>query len=153
MDRTSINVTSPNLKSNHEIRSHPEQRTRVFEKWEELPQTDPSIMFCFNTIWDEMKPHLIGLWLQIDEASRELLALLQNYTKISLLILWEMKVFWAVRGKLHFLTSEHPKNCIYVTWVMKRPAGLWEGFYHPSRCLCTERDSGLDIFPQTPIWE
>lgn len=75
-------------------------------------------------------------------------AALKNYTKTSRLILWEMRVFWGVKGKLDFLTSEHPKNCIYVTWVMKRPTGLWEGFYHLRRCLCTEWNSAPDIFPR-----
>lgn len=52
------------------------------------------------------------------------------------------EVFWGVNGKLDFLTWEHPKNCIYVTWVMKRPNGLWEGFYHLRRCLCTKLSTG-----------
>lgn len=112
----------------------------------------------FNTIWNGMKTHLIRLQCQIDGAPGGTPGLApnrstRNYTKTSHLILREMKVFGGVRGKLDFLTSEHPKNCIYVTWVMKRPDGLWEGFYHLRRCLCTEWNSALDIFPETSIWE
>lgn len=35
-----------------------------------------------------------------------------NYTETSLLILWEMKVFGGAKGKLDFLTSEHPEKKI-----------------------------------------
>lgn len=45
-------------------------------------------------------------------------------------------------------TSQHPKNCINVTWVMKRPNGLWEGFSHLRRRLCRESNSALDILPR-----
>lgn len=75
----------------------------------------------------------------------------QNYTKTSHLISREMKVSWGVKGKLYFLTSEHPKNCIYVTLVMKRPSGLWEGFYHLRCCLWTDGIQHRTFSPRNVI--
>lgn len=101
-----------------------------------MPQKDPWIMFCFLIQYEmEWKP----IWSESGARSmrpRGKPGLSPNHS-----------AFWGVRGKLNFLTWEHPKNCIYVTWVMKRPNGIREGFYHLRRCLCTEWNSALDIFP------
>lgn len=77
---------------------------------------------------------------------------IQNWEKI-ILESMEEEVFLRSEGRLSVLTWEHPKNCIYVTWVMKRPNGLWEGFYHLRHCHCSEWDSGQYISPGTSIWE
>lgn len=45
----------------------------------------------------------------------------RNYTKTSHLIPSEMKVFWGVKGKLYFLTTEHPKNCFMFPLWWKGP--------------------------------
>lgn len=133
------------------------------KKWENIPQKDPSIMLCFliqyelewNPIWSNS-----SAWSMRPRGAAGLPPnrCTQNYTKTSHLILWEMKVFWGVKGKFYFLTSEHPhtkKHCIHVTWVMKRPNGLRTGFYLLRHCLCTEWNWNRKwtVSPLTSIWE
>lgn len=101
-----------------------------------MPQKDPWIMFCFLIQYEmEWKP----IWSESGARSmrpRGKPGLSPNHS-----------AFWGVRGKLNFLTWEHPKNCIYVTWVMKRPNGIREGFYH---------QNGIRHWTSSPemsIWE
>lgn len=61
-----------------------------------MPQKDPCITFYFLIEYEMgQKTHPIRMQRQIDEASG--------------------KVFTGVKGKLEFLTLQHPKNCINVS--------------------------------------